>query len=107
MGRVNRKATGDEMAHATQAIQEAFPEYDVVWGSHGDYGGGRVPRDHTLAFRLRDRLGKYHQRSKAVTFVSPGVARWRREACFLRIFALGVACEMFARFSCIATGRPV
>ena len=50
MGRVNRKATGDEMAHATQAIQEAFPEYDVVWGSHGDYGGGRVPpRPHAVA----------------------------------------------------------
>ena len=54
MGRVNRKATGDEMAHATQAIQEAFPEYDVVWGSHGDYGGGRAPRDHTLWLDLRD-----------------------------------------------------
>lgn len=56
----NRKATEDEMAHATQVIQEAFPEYDVVWGSHGDYGGHRAPRDHTLAFRLRDRWGKYH-----------------------------------------------
>ena len=56
----NRKATRDEMAYATQVIQEAFPEYEVVWGSHGDYGGGRAPRDHTLAFRLRDRWGKYH-----------------------------------------------
>ena len=56
----NRKASGDEMAYATQVIQEAYPEYDVVWGSHGDYGGGRAPRDHTLAFRLRDRWGKYH-----------------------------------------------
>lgn len=50
----NRKATRDEMASATQVIQEAYPEYEVVWGSHGDYGGGRAPRDHTLAFRLRD-----------------------------------------------------
>jgi hypothetical protein len=56
----NRKASKDEMAYATQVIQEAFPDYDVVWGSHGDYGGGRVPRDHTLSFRLRDRWGKYH-----------------------------------------------
>jgi hypothetical protein len=47
------------MAYATQVIREAFPEFDVVWGSHGDYGGGRAPRDHTLAFRLRDRWGKY------------------------------------------------
>lgn len=60
MGNVNRKATDNEMAYATAVIQEAFPEYAVVWGSHGDYGGGRVPRDHTLSFRLRDQWGKYH-----------------------------------------------
>ena len=68
MGSINRKATGDEMAHATQVIQEAFPEYEVVWGSHGDYGGGRAPRDHTLSFRLRDRWGKYHSN---VIWVNP------------------------------------
>jgi hypothetical protein len=68
VGSVNQKATPNEMAHATQVIQEAFPEYEVVWGSHGDYGGGRAPRDHTLAFRLRDRRGKYHSN---VIWVSP------------------------------------
>lgn len=56
----NRKATRDEMAYATQVIQQAYPGYEVVWGSHGDYGGHRAPRDHTLAFRLRDQRGKYH-----------------------------------------------
>jgi len=56
----NRKSTREEMAHATRVIQEAYPEYDVVWGSHGDYSGGRAPRDHTLSFRLRDHWGKYH-----------------------------------------------
>ena len=56
----NRKPTKDEIEYATQVIQGAYPEYDVVWGSHGDYGGGRAPRDHTLGFRLRDRMGKYH-----------------------------------------------
>src|SRR5436189_3652528 len=56
----NRKATKEEMAHATQVIQKVYPEYEIVWGSHGDYGGHRAPRDHTLAFRLRDKLGKYH-----------------------------------------------
>lgn len=56
----NRKATDDEMMFATQVIQQAYPEYDVVWGSHGDYGGSRAPRDHTLSFRLRDRWGRYH-----------------------------------------------
>ncbi len=60
MGNVNRKATGNAMAYATQVVQEAFPEYEVVWGSHGDYGGGRAPRDHTLSFWLRDQWGKYH-----------------------------------------------
>jgi hypothetical protein len=68
VGSVNRKATRDEMAYASQVIQEAFPEYEVVWGSHGDYGGGRAPRDHTLAFRLRDRWGKYHSN---VIWVAP------------------------------------
>ncbi|HZL87773.1 MAG TPA: hypothetical protein VFB96_05300 [Pirellulaceae bacterium] len=64
----NRQATKDEMAYATQVIQEAFPEYEVVWGSHGDYGGHRAPRDHTLAFRLRDLLGNYHSN---VIWVAP------------------------------------
>jgi hypothetical protein len=65
---VNRKANRDEMTHATQVIQEAYPDYEVVWGSHGDYGGGRATRDHALAFRLRDRWGRYHSN---VIWVSP------------------------------------
>jgi hypothetical protein len=56
----NRKATKEEMRRATQVIKSAFPHYDVVWGGHGDYGGHRAPRDHTISFRLRDRRGKYH-----------------------------------------------
>ena len=68
----NRKATKDEMVYATQVIQEAYPEYDVVWGSHGDYGGGRAPRDHTLSFRLRDRWGKYH--SNVIWVMPDGLA---------------------------------
>jgi hypothetical protein len=56
----SRKATNEAMAYATQVIQDAYPEYEVVWGSHGDYSGGRAPRDHLLSFRLRDRWGKYH-----------------------------------------------
>jgi len=51
-----------------QVIQEACPEYEIVWGSHGDYGGHRAPRDHTLAFRLRDKWGKYHSN---VIWVAP------------------------------------
>lgn len=64
----NRKATKDEMAYATQVIQTAYPEYEIVWGSHGDYRGHRAPRDHTLAFRLRDQWGKYHSN---VIWVAP------------------------------------
>ncbi len=56
----NRKPTPGETEYASGVIQEAFPDYDVVWGCHSDYGGHRAPRDHTLAFRLRDRWGKYH-----------------------------------------------
>ena len=56
----NRKANREELDHATHVIQRAFPEYEVVWGCHSDYGGHRAPRDHTLAFRLRDQWGKYH-----------------------------------------------
>ncbi len=59
MGNKNRKATKDEMAHAYEVISQAFPEYDVVFGAHGDYGGHRAPRDHTISFRLRDERGKY------------------------------------------------
>ena len=64
----DRKPTSDEIEHATRVIRDAYPEYEVVWGSHGAYGGHRAPRDHTLAFRLRDQFGKYHSN---VIWVSP------------------------------------
>jgi hypothetical protein len=60
MGSVNRKATKAEMAHARRVIREAFPDYEPVFGGHGDYGGHRAPRDHTISFRLRDRWDQYH-----------------------------------------------
>ena len=58
--RSDKRKSHDDVAYATHVIQEAFPEYEVVWGSHGDYGGGRAPKDHLLSFRLRDHWGKYH-----------------------------------------------
>ncbi len=48
------------MERAHRVIREAFPEYECVFGCHGDYGGHRAPRDHTIAFRLRDSHGRYH-----------------------------------------------
>lgn len=59
MGNQNRKATKDELTHVRRVIREAFPECDAVFGSHGDYGGHRAPRDHTISFRLRDSNGKF------------------------------------------------
>ncbi len=59
MGNQNRKATKEELAHARRVIGEAFPDLVAVFGAHGDYGGHRAPRDHTIAFRLRDERGKF------------------------------------------------
>jgi len=59
MGNQNRKATASEKAHAKQVIREAFPQCMPVFGAHGDYGGHRAPRDHTIAFRLQDAHGRF------------------------------------------------
>ena len=47
------------MAHARSVIRDAFPDLEPVFAGHGDYGGHRAPRDHTLSFRLRDALGQF------------------------------------------------
>jgi len=59
MGNQNTKATKEELAHARRIIREAFPNLELVFGSHSDYGGHRAPRDHTISFRLRDQRGKF------------------------------------------------
>jgi hypothetical protein len=59
MANTNRKATQAEVAHARAVIRQAFPDFEPVFGSHGDYGGHRAPRDHTISFRLRDQQGKF------------------------------------------------
>jgi hypothetical protein len=59
MSNQNRKATKEEMAHARSVIREAFPGLVAVFGAHGDYGGHRAPRDHTISFRLRDGNEKF------------------------------------------------
>jgi len=68
VGNVDRKATRDEMGHAAQVIREAFPDLEPIFGGHGDYGGHRAPRDHTISFRLRDAQGKYRSN---VVWVAP------------------------------------
>ena len=59
----------DEKSHATGVIEEAFPGMRPVWGAHGDYGGHRAPRDHTIAFRLEDARGTF---CSNVVWVMPG-----------------------------------
>lgn len=56
VGNVNRKSTRDENAHLKAVVSAAFPDCDVIVGGHGDYGGHRAPRDHTLSFRVRGLL---------------------------------------------------
>ena len=59
MGNQNRKATKEEMARVRRVIKEAHPDLAPVFGSHGDYGGHRAPRDHTISFRLQDARGRF------------------------------------------------
>jgi hypothetical protein len=61
------------MDHARQVIAQAYPDYQVVFGSHGSYGGHRAPRDHTISFRLRDATGKY--RSNVVWLMPQALSR--------------------------------
>jgi len=69
MGNKNRKISRQEKARANRIISEAYPDCEVVWGSHGAYGGHRTPRDHTVAFRLRGKTGKY---TSNVVWLMPG-----------------------------------
>ena len=59
MGNQNRKASREEMAKVRKTIGQAFPGCQPVFGSHGDYGGHRAPRDHTIAFRLKNAKGQF------------------------------------------------
>jgi hypothetical protein len=60
MGNKNRKASKSEMHHISSIIKEAFPGFIPIFGGHGNYGGHRAPRDHTISFRLRGSDGKFH-----------------------------------------------
>ena len=59
MGNRNRKATRAEKARATRVIEQAYPGMRAIWGAHGDYGGHRAPRDHTIAFHLQNKRGRF------------------------------------------------
>jgi hypothetical protein len=72
MGNQNRKASSSEMARIRRVISTAFPELTPVFGGHGDYGGHRAPRDHTVSFRLRDERGQFRSN---VVWVTPDELR--------------------------------
>ena len=55
----NPKPDKDGLEHLRRVAREAFPGHSVRFCSHGDLGGHRAPRDHTLAFRLVDAQGKF------------------------------------------------
>lgn len=59
MGNQNRKATQEEKVHARRILRMAFPDCTAIFGAHGDYGGHRAPRDHTIAFRLQNDRGQF------------------------------------------------
>lgn len=59
MANVNRKITLVEVEHLKAMVGQAFPDGRIVLGSHGDYGGHRAPRDHTISFRIRGPDGRY------------------------------------------------
>ncbi len=45
--------------HLKRVAREAFPGLTLKFCSHGDLGGHRAPRDHTLAFRMVNSRGKF------------------------------------------------
>ena len=55
----NPKPDRDGLGHLKRVAKEAFPKLEVRFLSHGELGGHRAPRDHTLAFRLEDTRGKH------------------------------------------------
>jgi len=73
MGNRNRQASKEEIAHARQIIREAFPDYEPVFDGHGDYGGHRALRDHTISFRLCDGQGRF--RSNVIWLVPEYLSR--------------------------------
>ena len=70
----NPKPNKKGLDHLRSVAREAFPNLSVRFCSHGDLGGHRAPRDHTLAFRLVDARGKV--RSNVVWVMPQSLARW-------------------------------
>ena len=55
----NPRPDKEGLKHLKRVAREAFPNLTLKFCSHGDLGGHRAPRDHTLAFRMVDSRGKF------------------------------------------------
>ena len=70
----NPKPDKAGLQHLRDVAREAFPDLTVRFCSHGDLGGHRAPRDHTLAFQLVDERGKV--RSNVVWVMPQSLQHW-------------------------------
>lgn len=73
----NPKPDEAGLQHLREVAREAFPHLALRFCSHGDLGGHRAPRDHTLAFRLVDERGKV--RSNVVWVLPQSLRQWTAE----------------------------
>jgi hypothetical protein len=73
----NPKPDQKALQHLREVAREAFPGLELRFCSHGDLGGHRAPRDHTLAFRLFDSRGKV--RSNVVWVMPQSLMHWTAE----------------------------
>jgi hypothetical protein len=73
----NPKPDKAGLQHLRGVAREAFPDCTIEFCSHGDLGGHRAPRDHTLAFRLVDARGQH--RSNVVWVMPQNLKNWTAE----------------------------
>ena len=73
----NPKPDKDGLKHLRRVAREAFPNLTLRQCSHGDLGGHRAPRDHTLAFRMYDSRGKL--RSNVIWVMPQSLFQWTAE----------------------------
>ncbi len=68
------KPDQDALEHLRRVARTAFPQYSIRFCSHGNLGGHRAPRDHTLAFRLVDARGRF--RSNVIWVMPQSLKAW-------------------------------
>ncbi len=73
----NPKPVKKDKQKLRRIARQAFPNHTIEFCSHGDLGGHRAPRDHTLAFRLVDSRGRY--RSNVVWALPQYLEYWTVE----------------------------